>query len=72
MNSDSLAEKIFDWINPPEPSFKGENDLGEALYTMSELGMWPDGESVGEEQAVLCWALIEKLRRFKYPEKFVM
>jgi hypothetical protein len=38
-------------------------DLHEALYSMSETGSWPDGvDSVSEEQAMLCWAIVKKLR----------
>ena len=48
-------------------------DIEEALYTMSELNMWPDGvDSVSPEQALLCWKLVEYLTMNRFPEKYRM
>ncbi len=49
------------------------NDLSEALYTMSELSLWPDDvDSVSEAQALACWRLVETLRHEQLPEELKM
>jgi uncharacterized protein YeaC (DUF1315 family) len=47
-------------------------NLSEALYAMDEFGLWPDDVTVSEEQAITCWAVVEKLRKKKFPKKLVM
>lgn len=36
-------------------------ELGQALYTMSELYIWPDDVNVSIEQALLCYKVVSKL-----------
>lgn len=48
-------------------------DLSEALYAVSELGLWPDNvDSVSECQALTCWQLIERLRTERLPDHLKM
>lgn len=48
-------------------------DLDEALYAISELGLWPDGvDSVSRKQALLIWVLIERLRTQTLPDELKM
>jgi hypothetical protein len=50
--------------------------LGRALYAVSELGLWPDSvDSVGVDQAVMCWRIIEQLRKTEtgeFPDELAM
>lgn len=56
----------------PTPRWSG-NELAEALYSISELSMWPDSiDSVSEEQALMCWQLVERLRTQKLPDELRM
>jgi len=56
------------------PSGEALNGLGELLYTMNELGMWPDCvDSVGVDQAIQCWKVVEAvIRRGGVPENLKM
>lgn len=69
MPSRSAAMK---WANQGRnPAMK--KGLGEALYTLSETVAWPDDvSSVSEEQAILCWKLVERLRREAFPDHLRM
>jgi hypothetical protein len=56
----------------PTPRWAG-NELAEALYSASELRLWPDAvDSVSEEQALMCWRLIERLRVARLPDELRM
>jgi len=47
--------------------------LNAALYSMSELGLWPDNiDSMSNEQAILVWALVERVRREGFPTELRM
>lgn len=48
-------------------------DLSEALYAISELGLWPDNvDSVSRLQALTCWQLVERLRKERLPDALKM
>lgn len=60
-----------------EKFFEGDTqnleDLNNALYAVSELGLWPDDiDSVSEEQTLFCWRIIEKLKVAKFPKELSM
>jgi hypothetical protein len=56
-----IAEELMDWINEVEP-LASSKDIGEALYTLSEAGAWPDYvDSVSPEQAIICWKIVERI-----------
>ena len=64
-------EKTKAFFDGEKPKLKG--NLSEAVYTMSEMGLWEDSvDSVCEEQALLCWAIVEKLRVEKFPDELRM
>ena len=35
--------------------------LDDALYTMNELGLWPDDVTVSEEQALMVWRVVQRI-----------
>jgi hypothetical protein len=71
MDTDERREQVADFFNISDPDLVGE--LGEALYSMSELGMWPDSiDSVSVTQAMLCWKVVEKMRRETFPDALKM
>jgi len=45
-------------------------DLGRALYAMDELGLLDTG--IAAEDALLCWQLVEKLRKVPFPQELRM
>lgn len=71
--SDEKAARLRLFISGvPEPRWAG-NELGEALYSAAMLGLWPDNvDSVSEEQALMCWRLIERLRTARLPDELRM
>ena len=38
-----------------------------ALYTMAELDLWPDDVTVSLEQALMCWTVVEKIKKDGFP-----
>jgi hypothetical protein len=47
--------------------------LNAALYSLSELGLWHDSvDFVSEEQAIMCWKIIEKLKKEEFPNELCM
>ena len=45
-------------------------NITQALYTCSELGLWPDHvNSVSVEQALACWAIVERMRAVRFPDE---
>lgn len=55
----------------PDPELIG--NLDDALYTMSEMGFWPDEiDSISKDQAILCWKIIERLRQQTFPKNLRM
>lgn len=72
MNRDEKRQALQMWIGSmgvAKASFEVDPaDLREALYAISELGLWPDHvDSVSETQAFTCWQLIERLRKERLP-----
>lgn len=62
-----LIEKFFE---SPQPKLINDNDLSEALYSISELGLWPDGDdSMSIEQASFVWQIVETLREKRLPNE---
>lgn len=71
MERDEQRQRIMEFFQGQEPAV--ESSLGDALYSMSELGCWPDYvDSVSEEQALLCWRIVEKLRIEEFPKALRM
>lgn len=71
MNGDEHREQATSFFEMADPNLVG--DISEALYTMSELGMWPDSiDSVSVAQAMLCWKVVEKMRREAFPDALKM
>ena len=70
MEYEEHQEQTLDFFSMEDPELVGT--LGEALYTMSELSLWPDGVSVSEEQVIMCWKVVEKMRREQFPDGLVM
>jgi hypothetical protein len=59
----ALQQFLGELPSPPPP-------LEEALYALSELGLWPDAvDSVSARQAMMCWALVERVMRSGFPKE---
>jgi hypothetical protein len=79
MARDEHEKAVIDWIGDQDPRRSGQGEidptaLTRALYAVSELGLWPDSvDSVGVDQAVMCWRIIERLRATgEFPEDLRM
>ena len=71
MEFDEKRKLLREFVDFTTPELKG--NLASALYSMNELRLWPDYiDSVSEEQAILCWAIIEKLRIQEFPAELQM
>lgn len=59
-------KEIENWIGEVKlPELEG-NNLNHLLYSMKELCLWEDEvRSVSEEQALLCWQIVERVKRHK-------
>lgn len=65
MDQEEHKQQVSHFLHYYEPVLIG--DLDEALHTVNELGLWPDGVVVSEEQALFCWGVVEKMRTVKFP-----
>lgn len=76
MEWDIHEKKLLDYLADIEIEFPGpimKPGLENALYSLSEHGIWPDSiDSVSAEQAVLCWRIIEKLKKKQFPSELCM
>lgn len=59
------------WLDqPPEGDVRG---IDEALYAFSERNLWPDNiDSISPAQATMCWALVERVRKYGFPKELRM
>jgi hypothetical protein len=68
-----MKAQLLDFFYSSNPPLVDQKDLAEALYSFSENDLWLDYvDSVGEDQAILCWRIVEKLRKAKLPEELKM
>lgn len=76
MTNDEKRQALEMWIGVrgvPTAFRETILDLDEALYSVSELALWPDRvDSVSPEQAFTCWQLIERLRAERLPDLLKM
>jgi hypothetical protein len=75
MTRDEKRQALQMWIGSQgvATATRDTPDLNEALYAISELGLWPDDvDSVSEAQAFTCWQLIERLRVERLPDNLKM
>lgn len=65
---DKMRKDLLRIIGKEKPQVN-RNDLANVLYMTGELGMWPDDvDRVSEEQAIMCWRIIEKCRVQAFPK----
>lgn len=73
MESEEREERLQMFFGEAKPVLLRERDLADALYSISESSRWPDYvDSVSEEQAIMCWRIVEKLRASSFPEDLRM
>lgn len=53
-----FSQEAFDSLGGKAPE-----GLGNALYSMQELGLWPDIDGMSNDDALRAWAIVETLRR---------
>ena len=70
MDWEEHKRQVDNFFTDYEPDLVG--DLSEALYTVDELGLWPDDGTVSMEQALFCWSIVEKMRTYKFPDELRM
>ena len=59
---------FFDGVNPPIIP-----DLNKAIYTLSELRLWPDDvDAISKDQVLMCWKVVEILKAKRFPENLKM
>jgi hypothetical protein len=70
---DDIRSDIKQWIIETDSSKPPEIDsrqLNEALYAFEYAWAWPDQvDNVSEEQAILIWKIIERVRKEGYPDE---
>lgn len=73
MTRDEKRTAMLEFLDLSPPILNNQNDLSEALFTMDELGIWPDSvDSVSREQCIFCWTLVSRLLSDKLPEELKM
>lgn len=67
------GERIFEKIDAVELPNINHYFLSEALYSMNECGIWPDGNFVNSKVALRCWQLAEWLKTLEeFPDNMKM
>lgn len=60
-------EEFFEFGSKIWPLMQG--NIYEAVYAVSEAHLWPDCvDSLSADQAIMCWAIVEKLREERFPK----
>lgn len=74
MTRDEHKKSVQDYIDKVQVPNINEFSLGELLYTMSELRLFPDGvDSVSIEQALLCWQIVQQnIHNTPFPDELRM
>lgn len=70
MEWEEHKRQVDNFLNDYEPDLVG--NLSEALYTVNELGLWPDDVTVSMKQALFCWNIVEKMRTHEFPDELRM
>lgn len=70
MEHDEHRQQVQTFFEFDHPKLVG--NLNEAIYTMNELGLWPDDVEVSEEQVLKCWEVVETMRRKRFPVDLCM
>lgn len=66
-----FTKQVQDFFVAEDPSLIGR--LDQAVYTVSELNLWPDYvHSVSTEQAIMCWKIVEKMRIAEFPKDLTL
>lgn len=69
---EDVKKQVQEFFESPDPTLM-RNDLHQAAFTMSELGLWSDYvDSVSAQQIIQCWKIVEKLRTTKFPRTLWM
>jgi hypothetical protein len=69
---DEITDKLQEFIGEEIPDIDIKQ-LDEVLHSMNELQLWPDYvDSVSNEQVILCWRIIETLKRKELPNDLKM
>jgi hypothetical protein len=65
--------RLISWLDMAKPVIVKGNDLDEALYSFGENNLFPDDvDSVGTEQAIMCWMIIQRVRLSGFPDELRM
>lgn len=66
-------DACLEYLGDSQAKKVNDRDLSEALYTFSELNIFPDAvDSVSIEQAIMIWQLVEQVRKNGFPEELRM
>jgi hypothetical protein len=74
MSRDEHRAEVERWLGRPsaEP-VSVRHSLRDAVYTMSELHLWPDSvDSLSVDQVMMCWHLVEVVRKRSFPDELRM
>ena len=70
---DDKRKKLNQFIDRGPEVSGDQSALDAALYSMSELGLWPDAvDSVSTQQACLIWRLIQQIALEGFPKELRM
>jgi len=67
MDENEIITAIETYIGDEQPKLRSH--IAEVLYSMDERGLWIDQvDSVSAEQCLLCWRIVEALRKKAFPK----
>lgn len=74
METEEHREAAESLIANVEDSYPGNRSsaLAEATYTFSELGLWKMDVTIGAEEAIRVWAVVEQVRLNGFPKTLRM
>jgi hypothetical protein len=75
MSNENIEDRLLSFIGEHSPALTPEKrrELSEVLYTVSELGLWPDSvSSVSEDQALLVYQVVLAIKSKDLPDELVL
>ena len=73
MSNEAKARLVREWMAALSSPNLDKKQLSEAIYSIGELGLWPDmTDYMSVDQCVLCWSIVEEMMKHGFPGKLRM